>query len=99
MVDELQIQGLPIELHQNVAATGIPLCVGCQRLQRQLQLAEIESEYWHNTAKVALDDELIGRSDSSVHSGGQEFNSDVCHGALRAGILDPDALMRPGGFE
>ena len=52
--DELQSQGLPIELHQNVAAKNIPLYVECQNLQRQLLWAEIESGYWHNTAKAAL---------------------------------------------
>ena len=98
-MDELQSQGLPIEMRQDFAARGAPLCADCQNLQRQLRCAEIDAAYWQNQAKAALDEDHTDQSDSSVRSGGQEFNSEFYHGALlRAEINHPDALMRPGGI-
>ena len=99
VVDELQSQGLPREMRQHFAARGIPLCVECNNLQRQLLWAEIDSANLQKTAKAAFDEEHTDQSDSSVHNGGLESKSDFYHGAfLRAEIIHPDALMRPGGI-
>ena len=100
VMNEPQVQGLPIELPQDVAAKGIPVCRECEHLQRQLLWSEIETQYADFTANMVMDEQLSGQSDSSAHTGGHESNLDFYHDALvRNGLRDPDPLMIPNGPE
>ena len=96
VMNEPQVQGLPIELPQDVAAKGIPVCVEWSSCHRQLLWSEIETQYADFTTNMVMDEQDSGQSDSSAHSGGHESNPEFYHAALVRGWLrDPDPLMRP----